>query len=113
MYDFTVDSIQDMIEFFEWNRHMEGKKDRNVLYFAVCQWSLDGVWKSLEMIQNRPCWNWDAVRSHILTWFWFHSDEVYQIKQALSISVADQPIVVARIINIEGSRQQFERKLKW
>lgn len=113
MYDFGVDSIQDMIEFFEFNRDMALKKDRNVLYFACPKWSLEGVWESLECIQNRPPWHWDAVRSHILTYWLYHSDTVNEVKKALSISVADQPVVVARIINIEGSKKQLERKMNY
>ena len=113
MYDFDVDSIQDMLDFFQFNRDISLKKDRNIFYYAITHWTLDGAWDALQYVPDRPCWNWDAVRSQILTWWWFHSDKITEVKQSLTISVADQPIVVARIINIEGSRKQFERKLNW
>jgi len=76
MYDFDVESIQDLREFIDFNRDMKLKKDRNIIYFAVQNWTLEGVKNALQMIQNRPCWNWEEVRAIVTTYFWYHQDEV-------------------------------------
>ena len=110
MYDFDVESIQDLREFIDFNRDMKLKKDRNIIYFAVQNWTLEGVKSALQMIQNRPCWNWEEVRATITTYFWYHQDEVPQIQEALKNALGDKPVVVCRLINLELSLKQIEKK---
>ena len=110
MYDFEIDSIQDLRDFLDLNRDLKLKKDRNIVYFAVPVWTLEGVKDALQMIQNRPCWDWEKVRATITTYFWYHQSEAQVVRTALLNTGGDKPVVICRIINLERSLKQIERK---
>jgi hypothetical protein len=110
MYDFEIDSIQDLRDFLDLNRDLKLKKDRNIVYFAVPTWTLDGVYDALQMIQNRPCWNYEQIRATIMTYFCYHQEEMCDVRKALLNTGGDKPVVICRIINLEGSLTQIRRK---
>jgi hypothetical protein len=113
MYDFDVESIEDLRDFLDRNRDVVLKKNRDVLSFAIKDWSLQGVYDALQRIQNRPShYNYDAVRAQILTWWLFHQKEVADIKVALLNTSHDMPVVVCRVINLVACLEQIERKYK-
>jgi len=112
MYDFEYYGVMDAIEFFEFNKDLKLNRDRNVVYFATGKWEIESVWEALQYIQNRPTWNWDSVRSTILTWWWFHAGDIHNIKCELMNSRCDQPLVVMRLINLERSLEGIKRRLR-
>jgi hypothetical protein len=112
VYDFEIDSIQELREFIELNRDLKLKKDRNIVYFAVPYWSLEGACEALQMIQNRPCWDWAEVRATITTYFFYHQSEVGTIRTVLRSMDGENPVVICRLINLQGSLKQIERKYK-
>ena len=113
MYDFDVESIENLRDFLDRNREVAIKKSRDILYFAVKDWSLQGVYDALQCIQNRPChYDYEAIRAQIMTWWLFHQQEIQDIKVALLNTNYDMPVVVCRVINLEASLKQIERKYK-
>lgn len=112
MYDFEIDCIEDLLDFIERNRDLQLKKDRNIIYFATTEWSYQSVKDGLQMIQNRPAWDWDAVRSQIMTYFCYHQAEAYNVRTALLNAKGDRPVVVCRLINLSRSLAQIEKKYR-
>jgi hypothetical protein len=113
MYDFEVHSIENLRDFIDRDKEVAIKKNRDILYFAVKDWSLQGVYDALQCIQNRPChYNYEQVRAQIMTWWLFHQQEVHDIKVALLNTNYDMPVVVCQVINLVASRKQIEKKYK-
>lgn len=113
MYDFDIESIENLRDFLDRNKEVAIKKNRDILHFAVKDWSLQGVYDALQCIQNRPChYDYEAVRAQILTWWLYHQDEMNDIRKVMSNSNFDMPVVVCRVINLASSLKQIECKYK-
>jgi hypothetical protein len=112
MYDFDIESIENLRDFLDRNKEVAIKKNRDILHFAVKDWSLQGVYDALQCIQNRPChYDYEAVRAQIMTWWLYHQhDDVKDIKTALLNTNYDMPVVVCRVIHLAASLKQIERK---
>lgn len=113
MYDFEIESIENLRDFLDRNKEVVASKNRNILHFAISDWSLQGIYDGLQCIQNRPChYNYDQVRAQILTWWLFHQDDVHDIKVALLNTQYEMPVVVCQVIHLEASLKQILRKLR-
>ncbi|NCO73654.1 MAG: hypothetical protein GW795_12505 [Cyanobacteria bacterium] len=109
-YSFDIVGVTPILDFFYYQQQVEKNPNRSKAYLGSYQCSLDGFIKSIQVIPEKPQWNWDEVIESIID-FWLHQEETIETwKQTLENS-HPQNLIIARVANVKWLRQEFQSLL--
>jgi hypothetical protein len=106
-YAFELIGISPVLTFFNQQQRLEKTPQRSKAYVGSYECTLDAFIGSTEMIHKKPSWNWDEVISTIIDFWLSHGDSIDHWRYELS-QVGNENLLVARVVNMEILRQEFE-----
>ena len=106
-YNFEIIGVTPVLTFFNYQQQVENDPQRSKAYIGSYLCTLDAFINSMEMIPQKPQWNWDEVTKTMIDFWLSHEDVVRQWQQELE-TVQDDNLIIARVANLESLRQEFE-----
>ncbi|NJL47631.1 MAG: hypothetical protein HC929_09295 [Leptolyngbyaceae cyanobacterium SM2_5_2] len=107
-YSFDIIGIAPMLQFFNHQQRVETHPNRSQAYLGSRCCTLDAFIRATEAVYRRPDWDWDAIASKIVE-FWLHQEEdVRHWKQQFDLASGDDNLIVARVVNYNRLRHEFE-----
>ncbi|MEO1069314.1 MAG: hypothetical protein AAFW95_09365 [Cyanobacteria bacterium J06638_6] len=106
-YSFDIIGIAPVLQFFNHQQRLETKRDRSQAYLGSYCCTLDAFIAATEAIHRRPDWDWDAIVGTIVNFWLSQEKDVSHWRQQFA-SVGDQNLLVARVVNYDCLRHEFE-----
>jgi hypothetical protein len=106
-YSFDLMGVAPILTFFEYQQQAEQSPQRGKAYLGSYACTLDSFIQSTQMVPHQPNWDWEAVVKEIVNFWLQHEDKVQACKQEL-VSSPEETIVVAKVVNFEAMRHEFE-----
>ena len=106
-YNFEIIGVTPVLTFFNYQQQIETDPQRSKAYIGSYICTLDAFIESMEMIPQKPPWNWDEVTETMISFWLNHEDAVRQWKLELD-SAQENNLIIARVANVEALRQEFE-----
>ncbi|MBE9155406.1 hypothetical protein IQ265_00900 [Nodosilinea sp. LEGE 06152] len=112
-YSFDIIGITPVLQFFNHQQQVEAKRDRAQAYLGSYCCTLDAFISATEVVHRRPDWDWDAIVSTIVNFWLSQEKDVLHWKQQFAAAqddpnLGDQNLIVARVINYDSLRHEFE-----
>lgn len=107
-YSFDIIGIAPVLQFFNHQQQVETKRDRAQAYLGSYCCTLDAFISATEAIHRKPDWDWDAIVSTIVNFWLSQEKDVLHWKQQFAAAQGDQNLIVARVINYDSLRHEFE-----
>ncbi len=106
-YSFNIIDITPVLTFFNYQQQMEQNPHRSKAHLGSYQCTLDAFIHSTQMIPRKPDWDWDAVINTMVD-FWLKQEEDIRYWQNQLKNASKETIIVARVVNLEALRHEFE-----
>jgi hypothetical protein len=107
-YSFDIIGIAPMLQFFQHQQRVETTRKRSQAFLGSYCCTLDAFIEATEAVHRKPDWDWDAIVGTIVA-FWLSQDtDIRHWKQQLAIAQGDQNLIVARVVNYDSLRHEFE-----
>ncbi|MGB3201599.1 MAG: hypothetical protein WBA99_11890 [Nodosilinea sp.] len=112
-YSFDIIGIAPALQFFNHQQQVETKRDRAQAYLGSYCCTLDAFIDAIEAVHRKPDWDWDAIVSTIVTFWLSQEKDVRHWKQQFAAVQGDQTLgtqnlIVARVVNYDSLRHEFE-----
>lgn len=103
--------IAPVLQFFQHQQRVETTRKRSQAFLGSYCCTLDAFIEATEAVHRKPDWDWDAIVGTIVA-FWLSQDtDIRHWKQQLAIAQGDQNLIVARVVNYDSLRHEFETLL--
>jgi hypothetical protein len=107
-YSFDIIGIAPMLQFFNHQQRVETHPNRSQAYLGSYCCTLDAFISATEAVHRRPDWDWDEIVGKIVE-FWLNQEEdVRHWKQQFESAEGHDNLIVARVINYDRLRHEFE-----
>jgi hypothetical protein len=106
-YSFKIIGVSPLLAFFNYQQQMEQNPRRSKAHLGSYECTLDGFIQSTDLIPRKPDWDWDAVINAMVNFWLKQEDDINFWQQELQKSQKES-IIVARVVNFEAMRQEFE-----
>ncbi|WP_017660399.1 hypothetical protein [Baaleninema simplex] len=106
-FDFEIVTVTPVLNFFNHQQEHENNPKRSRAYLGSYDCSLDGFVRSMELVHEKPDWDWDEVVRAIVN-FWLEREERVRHWKTIFQKSEDDCIVVGRVANYNRLRQEFE-----
>ncbi|MBE9140322.1 hypothetical protein IQ254_24510 [Nodosilinea sp. LEGE 07088] len=106
-YSFDIIGIAPVLQFFNHQQRLETKRDRSQAYLGSYCCTLDAFIKATEAVHRKPDWDWDAIVGTIVS-FWLSQEKDVSHWRKQFAAVGDQNLLVARVVNYDCLRHEFE-----
>ncbi|MGF1516540.1 MAG: hypothetical protein ACFCVB_01870 [Nodosilinea sp.] len=107
-YSFDIIGIAPVLQFFNHQQRLEAKLDRSQAFLGSYCCTLDAFIAATEAIHHRPDWDWDAIAATIIA-FWLNQEsDIRHWKQQFADAEGSQNLIVARVVNYNSLRHEFE-----
>jgi hypothetical protein len=107
-YSFDIIGIAPVLQFFQHQQRVETTHKRSQAFLGSYCCTLDAFIEATEAVHRKPDWDWDAIVGTIVA-FWLSQDtDIRHWKQQLAIAQGDQNLIVARVVNYDSLRHEFE-----
>ena len=106
-YAFELLGVFPVLQFFSQQQRLEQTPERSRAYLGSYDCTLDGFIHAMQLIHQKPLWNWDAVVSTMVDFWLNHDESIRHWRWELSKAGSDN-LVVAKITNINALRNEFE-----
>ncbi|MEA5450072.1 hypothetical protein VB780_15935 [Leptolyngbya sp. CCNP1308] len=107
-YSFDIIGIAPVLQFFNHQQRVEARRDRSQAYLGSYCCTLDAFISATEAVHRKPDWDWDAIVSTIVAFWLSQENDVRHWKQQFAVAQGDQNLIVARIVNYDSLRHEFE-----
>ncbi|HSM80957.1 MAG TPA: hypothetical protein VLS96_04685 [Nodosilinea sp.] len=112
-YSFDIIGIAPVLQFFTHQQQVESRRDRSQAYLGSYCCTLDAFIDATQAVHRKPDWDWDAIVGTIVN-FWLNREpDVRHWKQQFAATqsdpkLGDQTLIVARVVNYDSLRHEFE-----
>lgn len=107
-YSFNLLGVSPILEFFN---HQQTLLDRNQpggsAYVGAYECKLDMFLQSIEEISPHKGWNIDQVVDTVIH-YWLHNEDVVRHWQERLLDSGNESLIVARVADLQGLREEFE-----
>ncbi|HZG37933.1 MAG TPA: hypothetical protein VEZ50_04555 [Nodosilinea sp.] len=111
-YSFDIIGIAPVLQFFTHQQQVEAKRDRSQAYLGSYCCTLDAFIEATEAVHRKPDWDWDAIVSTMVDFWLSQETDVRHWKQefaaAQDANLGSQNLIVARVVNYDSLRHEFE-----
>ncbi|OKH11316.1 hypothetical protein [[Limnothrix rosea] IAM M-220] len=107
-YSFDLLGVTPLINFFEYQQKNEQDPYRPKTYIGSYNCTLDSFIDAMDMIPKKPEWDWDQVVEKMVQFWVRHEDRVRACEDDLNVDSDEPQLVIARVVNIEALRDNFE-----
>jgi hypothetical protein len=107
-YSFDIIGVTPVLHFFNHQQRVEVDPCRSQAYLGSPVCTLDAFINATEVIYRRPDWDWDAIVNKMVE-FWLNQEEdVRHWKQQFESANGHDNLIVARVVNYDCLRHEFE-----
>jgi hypothetical protein len=107
-YSFDIIGIAPVLQFFQHQQQVETHRDRSQAYLGSYCCTLDGFIEATEIVHRKPDWDWDAIVSKMVEFWLNQENNVRHWQQQFEAIEGSDNLVVARVVNYNSLRQEFE-----
>jgi hypothetical protein len=107
-YSFDIIGIAPVLQFFNHQQRVETTRDRSQAYLGSYCCTLDAFIAATEAVHRRPDWDWDAIVSTIVAFWLSQETDIRHWKQQFAAVQGSQNLIVARVVNYDSLRHEFE-----
>lgn len=107
-YSFDIIGIAPVLQFFNHQQRLEAKRDRAQAFLGSYRCTLDAFIAATEAVHHRPDWDWDAIAATIIAFWLNQENDIRHWKQQFADAEDGQNLIVARVVNYNSLRHEFE-----
>lgn len=107
-YSFELLGVTPLLSFFEYQQKNEQDPQRPKTYVGSYNCTLDSFIHAMDMIPEKPKWDWDQVVEAMVQFWFCHEEKVRACESDLTVDSEEPRLVIARVVNIEALRGNFE-----
>lgn len=106
-YSFEIIGVAPILTFFNYQQRMEEPTRQSQTHLGSYHCTLDGFIESTKLIPQKPDWNWDDVINTMVN-FWLSHEEKVRYWQNEFKEAEKDTIIVAKVVNFDCLRHEFE-----
>jgi hypothetical protein len=107
-YSFDIVGIAPVLHFFNHQQRVETSRDRSQAFLGSYCCTLDAFINATAAVHHRPDWDWDAIVNTIVNFWISQENDVRHWQQQFAATEGNQNLIVARVVNYDSLRHEFE-----